>query len=155
MAKGPGSKSGQGEYDMPGFEFSEFTDLITQLEKLGADMDKVAEHVLDAGSEPARKAYAKAVPRSNTEKEHAQDNIVVSKTKTARGSKNRYRVVEAKTKKKDSKTGKDVPYLYYVENGTVNAPAHPFLEKAYRDAQTSANEPMRQALITEIESHLR
>jgi len=131
-----------------GFNFDELSELITQLEKLGADMDQVAERVLDAGSEPARQAFLKNVPydKSNKDNEHARDNIVVSKTRTARKSKNKYRLVGALNRKFE--------YLYYVEYGTSKAPPHPFIEKAYRDAQAAAIEPMKQALIQEIDRHL-
>ena len=131
-----------------GFNFDELSELITQLEKLGADMDQVAERVLDAGSEPARQAFLKNVPydKSNKDNEHARDNIVVSKTRTARKSKNKYRIVGALNRKFE--------YLYYVEYGTSKAPPHPFIEKAYRDAQAAAIEPMKQALIQEIDRHL-
>jgi len=153
-----------------GFEFSEFTGLIEQLEQLGADMDQVAERVLDAGSEPARLAFQKNVPRSKKNKEHAQDNVMVSKTRESKYG-NKYRVIGAAGKKVDMKRtrvtskGKvqhytekyadQFSYLYFVEHGTTRAPARPFLEKAYRDAQAAANEPMKNALVQEIENHLR
>lgn len=133
-----------------GFDYSEFDELITQLEQLGADMDQVAERVLDAGSEPARKAFQRNVPYDKTNKdpnhEHARDNIVVSRTRIARKTKNKYRLIGALDRKFE--------YLYYVEYGTTQAPPHPFIEKAYRDAQAAAIEPMKQALIQEIERHL-
>ena len=133
-----------------GFDYSEFDELITQLEKLGADMDQVAKRVLDAGSEPARRAFQKNVPYDESNKdpshEHARDNIVVSRTRTARKTKNKYRLIGALDRRFE--------YLYYVEYGTTQAPPHPFIEKAYRDAQAAASEPMRQALIQEIERHL-
>lgn len=131
-----------------GFNFDELTELITRLEKLGADMDQVAERVLDAGSEPARQAFAKNVPydKNNKDNEHARDNVVVSKTRIARKSKNKYRLIGALDRKFE--------YLYYVEYGTSKAPPHPFVEKAYRDAQAAAIEPMKQALIQEIDRHL-
>ena len=133
-----------------GFNFDELSELITQLEKLGADMDQVAERVLDAGSEPARQAFLKHVPYDKSNKdpnhEHARDNIVVSKTRTSRKTKNKYRLIGALDRRFE--------YLYYVEYGTTQAPPHPFIEKAYRDAQAAAIEPMKQALIQEIDRHL-
>lgn len=137
-------------YGKNGFNFDELTELITQLEKLGADMDQVAEKVLDAGSEPARKAFQRNVPYDKNNKDpnhkHARDNVVVSKTRTARKSKNKYRLIGALDRRYE--------YLYYVEYGTTQAPPHPFIEKAYRDAQAAAIEPMKQALIQEIDRHL-
>jgi len=172
--------------DMPGdsrgngFDFSEFSELITQLEQLGADMDLVAEKVLDAGSEPARLAFQKCVPydfktpESQRKHEHARDHIVVSPTRVARRSKNKYRLISTddgtyakfKRRKRRSSRKRRTPgessvqtdstysYLYFVEYGTVQAPARPFLEKAYREAQAAASEPMRQALIREVERYL-
>ena len=129
-----------------GFDLSEFTEMLSQLEQLGEDIDIIAEQVLNAGSEPARQAFIKNTPLSDEEKEHARDNIVVSKTRTARKSKNKYRLIGALDRKFE--------YLYYVENGTVRAPAKPFIEKAYREAQAAASEPMRQAFIQEFEKRM-
>lgn len=137
---------------MNGFDISEFVETIKQLEQLGADANQIAERVLDAGSEPAKQEFQKNIPKDSG---HAQENVVVSKTKTAKSTKSRYRVIGSKTKKVDPKTGEDVPYLYYVEYGHTRAPAHPFKEKAYRAASTAAKEPMEEALVKEIENHLR
>ena len=134
-----------------GINFDEFTELITQLEQFGADLDQVAERVLDAGSEPARRAFQKNVPYDESNKdpdhEHARDNIVVSRTRTARKTKNKYRLIGALDRRFE--------YLYYVEYGTTKAPPHPFIEKAYRDAQAAASEPMRQALLREFDRYVR
>lgn len=144
---------------MNGFDLSEFNELIGQLESLGANMNQVAERVLDAGSEPARQAFEKNVPfdeitpEDRRHYEHARNTVKVSKTKTAKKTKNRYRLIEAKTAKRDAQ-GKLVPYLYYVEYGSIQAPAKPWVEKAYRDARSAASEPMKQALVKEIERHL-
>lgn len=139
---------------MNGFDFSEFSQLIDKIEALGLDEEEVTEAVLEAGSEPARLAYERNVPRSTLDKEHAQDHIKVSKTrKSKRGSK--YRLIDAETQKKDPKTGKPVPYLYYVEYGHSRAPAHPFIEKAYREAHAAASDPMAEALVQKIEEKLR
>jgi hypothetical protein len=94
-----------------GFNLSEFDELINQLEQFGADMNQVAEHVLDAGSEPARQAFEKVVPfdedtpQDKRTHEHARNTVSVTRTRTAKKTKNRYRLVEAKTTKKD-KTAK-------------------------------------------------
>jgi len=168
-----------------GFDFSQFTETIKQLERLGADMSKVANRVLDAGSEPARQAFVNNVlfdtttPEGRRQHEHARDHVVVSKTKTASRSKNKYRIIgaddgksatfsrqrqaqkEGSNRRKrsigSSKTaeGNTFDYLYMAENGTTRAPAHPFIDKAYRAAQTAASEPMKQALLQEIDNHLR
>ena len=133
-----------------GFDYSEFAELITRLEQLGANMDQVAERVLDAGSEPARKAFQKNVPYDKKNKDsnhkHARDNIVVSRTRIARKTKNKYRLIGALDRRFE--------YLYYVEYGTTQAPPHPFIQRAYFNARAAAREPMRQALIQEIERHL-
>lgn len=131
-----------------GFDISEFSNMINQLEKAGANTNKITENVLDAGSEPARQAFLKNMPpNSKKEKDHARDNVIVSKTKTARKTKNRYRLIGALNRKFE--------YLYYVENGTTRAPSKPFIEKAYREAQSAAIEPMKQAFKEEFEKHMR
>jgi HK97 gp10 family phage protein len=164
---------------MNGFDFSQFTELITQVEKLGADMDQVTEHVLDAGSEPAKLAFQNNVPVDTTtptdkrQHEHARDHVGVSKTKKSKYG-NKYRVIGAtggnsanrismkRTRnyrgnvQKYTDTNADpFAYLYIVENGSSTSSAHPFIEKAYREAQVKAGEPMAQALVQEIENHLR
>lgn len=130
-----------------GFDISEFSKMIEQLESMGADTNKIAERVLDAGSEPAKQAFIKNVPFDfEKEKEHARDNVTVSKTKTAKKTKNKYRLVGALSQK--------FKYLYYVENGTSRAPAHPFIEKAYRDAREAATEPMKNAFNEEFKKYM-
>lgn len=143
---------------MYGFDLSQFDQTIRQLEQMGTDINQIAERVLDAGSEPARQAFINNIPYDENAPDnhtHARDNVVVSKTKTAKKTKNRYRVVESKTDKIDPKTGKKVPYLYFVENGHVRAPAKPFIQKAYGEAQAAAAEPMKIAFNHEFEEHMR
>ena len=133
-------------------DFSQFDALISQVEQLGADTDAVAERVLDAGCGPAKEAFKKNVPYDtktppNSRKhEHARDHVTVSKTKKSKYG-NKYRTIGA--------SGEKFLYLFYIENGTSRMPAKPFRERAYRDAKTASSEPMRQALIKEIENHLR
>lgn len=151
-----------------GFDFSEFSQLIDKIEAMGLDEDEVSEAVLEAGSEPARQAFERNVPRSKLDKEHAQDNVKVSKTRTSRKSKNKYRLIGAsgesevsfKRKKRNSsgsytEKNDQFTYLYFVEYGTTYAPPHPFIEKAYRDAHAAAADPMSEALAQKIEEKLR
>lgn len=130
-----------------GFDLSDFDATIVQLEQLGENMKQIAERVLDAGSEPARQAFIRNVPYSKKDKEHARDNVIVSKTRTAKKSRSRYRLVGALDEK--------FRYLYYVENGHIRAPAHPFIDRAYADAREATVSPMEDALIREVEEHLR
>lgn len=145
---------------MYGFDLTELEETIRQLESVGANMNSIAETVLEAGSEPAMEAFKKNVPfdKDTPEErhnyEHAQNTVKVSKTKIAKRTKNRYRLIEAKTTKKGA-DGKLIPYLYYREYGTTRDPAEPFIEKAYREAQAAAAEPMRQAFIKEYEKYMR
>lgn len=144
-----------------GFDFSQFTQLIKQVEELGADRDEVAEHVLDAGSEPARQTFAdnipfdEGTPESRHPYKHAKDTVTVSGTRIAKRSRNKFRLIEPKTNKVDPKTGKLVPYLYYREYGSTKASAKPWHEKASKAARDAAIEPMKKALVDEIEKRLR
>lgn len=168
-----------------GFDFSELTELIKQIESMGADMDKIAEHVLDAGSEPARKAFQNNVPYDTTTPEgqrrhpHARDNVIVYRTQHAKRSGNKYRLIGAddgktvkykrrrqpqkegsKRKRRTTGNSREVEgstfdYLWMVENGSTKATAQPFVEKAYREARDASNGPMKDAFIQEIENHLR
>lgn len=132
---------------MNGFDLSEFGEMISQLEQVCEDIDLIAEQVLNAGSEPAKQAFIKNMPpNSKKEKDHARDNVVISKTRIARKSKNRYRLIGAL----DSK----FEYLYYVENGTTKALAKPFIEKANREAQSAASGPMKEAFNREFEKRM-
>jgi len=136
-----------------GINYSEFSDLINKLEVMGADVNKIAERVLDAGCEPAKRAFARSLPYDTKTRRrtypHARDTVNISNTKTARKSKNKYRLIEAKTKKIGA-DGKSVPYLYYLEHT-----GKPWINKAYRNAQSAASEPMKQALLEEIEKHIK
>ena len=130
-----------------GFDISEFDIMINQLEKMGIDTAQIAENVLDAGSEPARQAFIRNMrPNSKRDKEHARDNVVVSKTRIARKTKNRYRLVGT--------LNRNFEYLYYVENGTTQAPPHPFIEKAYRAARDATVEPMKEAYNREFDKNM-
>jgi HK97 gp10 family phage protein len=130
-----------------GFDTTEFNEMIEQLEKMGADVNSITETVLDAGSESTKQAFIKNMPpNSKKDKEHARDNVEVSKTKTARKSKNKYRVIGALNRKFE--------YLYYVENGTSKAPAHPFIEKAYREAKDTTTELMVDAFNKEFDKYM-
>ncbi len=130
-----------------GFDLSELNELISKVEQLGANMAKVSQRILDAGSEPARRAFIRNMPpNSKKDKKHARDNVTVTKTRTSRRG-TRYRLIGAH--------GEEFRYLWYVENGHSKAPAHPFVERAYRDASNAASEPMREAAVNEIENHLR
>ncbi len=157
---------------MNSFDFSQFTDLISQVERLGADLDKVAENVLDAGSEPARKAFADNLPydtktpQDKRQHRHARDHVKVSKSSKSRWG-NKYRLIGAtsskgnsisalkRIRKGDNSSGDEFEYLSYVEYGHSKAPSHPFLQKAHNAAKAAASEPMREALLREIENHLR
>lgn len=133
-------------------DYSQFDELVKDVERLGADMDKIAETVLDAGSEPTRQAYAKKIPYdtttpSNKRKHgHARDNLKVSRTKRSR-SGGKYRLVEA--------TDKEFNYLWYLEKGTSRINERKFIQKAYDAAKKAAQEPMKQALLKEIEKHIK
>lgn len=137
---------------MNGIDFSQFDELIGKVEQLGADMDAVAERVLDAGCGPAMEAFKRNVPYDTVtpphrrKHEHARDHVTVSRTRKSKYG-NKYRTIGA--------NGEEFVYLFYLENGTSTMPAKPFRERAYRDARAAASEPMRQALIKEIENHLR
>ena len=142
-----------------GFDISEFDQMIKSLEKMGANTNQIAEVVLDAGCAPAVEAFTPNVPFDNKtpeEKhtyEHARNTVTVSKTRIARKTKNRYRLIEAKTTKKDA-DGNIVPYLYFRENGSTTAPAKPWIEKAYRAAQAAAVEPMKEAFNREFDKYM-
>jgi HK97 gp10 family phage protein len=135
-----------------GFDITEFNELIKQIESLGADTEQIAEKVLNAGSEPARRVFQIHVPVDRTTPEekrrhpHAKNNIIVSKTKKSKkGSK--YRVIGAEDK--------TFVYLWYLEKGTITIHGKQFLEKAERAARAVASEPMERALLQEIENHLK
>ena len=126
-------------------DYSSFTDNIKRLEALHADMNKVAEKVLDAGAEPARAAFARNIPRSNTEgKEHAQDNVRVFKTKNVRKS-TRYRIIRVGKSLKD----RTFSYLYLVDV------KKPFLTKAKNDAHEASDWLMGMELDRQTSNYMK
>jgi len=130
-----------------GLDFSEFDELIKQIEGLGANMDEVAEAVLDAGEGPAKESFRDNVPLGDkpNPQGHARDNITVSKTKKSKyGTK--YRLITFKG---------DRAYLYMVDVGTSKMAAKPWREKANRAAQAAARPKMEAELINQLEKHLR
>lgn len=130
-----------------GLDFSEFDELIKQIEGLGANMDEVAEAVLDAGEGPAKEAFMAHVPKGdrNNPQGRARDNIKTTETKTSKyGTK--YRLITFKG---------DRAYLYMMDYGTSKMAAKPWREKANRAAQAAARPKMEAELINQLEKHLR
>jgi hypothetical protein len=125
-------------------DYSEYSALIKKLESMGANMDKVAEAVLDAGSEPARQAFTRNIPRSSKEKEHAQDNIRIFPTeKSKKGT--RYRIILAAKSRKD----RTFTYLYIVDI------KQPFILKAQKDAHAAADPLMKAELERQVKEYVK
>lgn len=133
------------------FDFKEFTKLVNNVERLGADMNKVSKSVLDAGSTPAKQAFTRKLPYDTTtpsskrKHKHARDNVTISRTKTSKkGSK--YKVIGAKDKIYN--------YLWYLEKDTTYIKGRQFRDIAVNAARKSAAEPMKQALLKELEKYI-
>jgi hypothetical protein len=125
-------------------DYSEYSNLIKKLEAMGANMNKVAEDVLNAGSEPARQAFARNVPRSSKEKEHAQDNVRCFPTTTSKKG-TRYRVIKVGKSQKD----RTFSYLFIVDT------KQPFILKAQKDAHAAADPLMKAELERQVKEHIK
>lgn len=114
-----------------GIDYSEFSELIQQIEQLGMSENEIAEEVLDEAEPEAIETFrANMPPSSDKEKEHARDNVIASRSKTSKNG-SRYRVVGAANRGGSGGMNWDMfRYLFFVENGTSKAPAHPFIKKA-------------------------
>lgn len=123
-------------------DYKSFTKNIRMLEALEANMSKIADKVLEAGTEPARKAFARNVPRSKLNKPHAQDNIRAFKI--GRGSK-KYVIIKAGYSIKD----KTFNYLHFADK------KKPFFAKAIKDAYNASDWLMGMELDRQVSNHLR
>ena len=137
-----------------GFEFSEFNELIQQFENLGVGDDEIAKVVLDSVEDDAIQAFAANIPKSDLDKEHAADNVIASKTRKSRHG-SRYRVVGAADRGKMGGMNWDrFRYLFYVENGTSNMVAKPFINKAHKAVRDKVQPKMKTILENELAKRL-
>lgn len=118
--------------------------LITNLEKMGANVAEIADKALTEAAEPSRAAFASKVPRSKRNKIHAQDHVTSSKTKV--GKSMTYKII--------GPDGQDFKYLYMVDAGTSKMPAYPWRRKALNAAKKTALPIMRRVLEQEIKKRL-
>ncbi|MGE6895766.1 HK97-gp10 family putative phage morphogenesis protein [Priestia flexa] len=90
------------------------TKQLKELEQLG---DRILQKALKAGAEVLREEIKKRAPRSDMNKEHLADNIIISK------------VIQGHID--IGPDAKKAFYARFVEFGTVNMPAQPFIEPAF------------------------
>lgn len=113
-------------------DYGEFNELVRQVEQLGLSEEEIAKELLDEVEADAIEIFrANMPPNSDKEKEHARDNVIASRTKTSKNG-SRYRIIGAAKRGGNAVGGMNwdsFRYLFYVENGTSSAPAHPFIKK--------------------------
>lgn len=114
-------------------DYSEFNELVRQVEQLGLSEEEIANELLDEVESDAIEIFrANMPPNSDKEGEHARDNVIASRTKLSHKYGTRYRIVGAAKRGGNAAGGMNwepFRYLFYVENGTSRAPAHPFVKK--------------------------
>ena len=95
-------------------------ELVRNLQRIGEKTGMVENEALRAGAELVQAEAASQAPRSEMNKPHLADNIVISKVKTAEGGK----YVEVGPTKGDNS-----PFFYgkFLEWGTSKMPARAFM----------------------------
>ena len=150
---------------MYGVEYSAFAALTHKIESLGVSVEEVADKVLEEVAPAAVAAYKLHVPYDRAEKDsiHARDNVSASRTKS--GYRGRYKLVGAFIEGKDGKLNwnvtlhskkgnKEVPYLFYVENGTSKMLPRPFMKAAEEAVKAAVAPKIKAAVEAEIKSRL-
>lgn len=117
------------------------------MDELGLDRDTIAKNVLNSVTDIALDAYTDNIPLGDKVRieGHAKDNVKISGIKTSKYS-NKYKVLGFNG---------DRGYLFMREYGTSKVPPKPWVEKANQAVRNAVREPMKQALIEEINGHLR
>lgn len=129
--------------------------MVQQLEQIGANVTSITESVLNVASDPAKEVFKKAFSEADSgyrkinihhSAPHAYDNVIVSKSKKAK-NKNTFRLVGV--------LDADFKYMYMLEYGHSQAPAYPYLQKAYRETKEVVIPKMREAFISEFNKYMK
>ena len=143
-----------------GLDFSGLNDIAKDLEKLSrAENNKVLRDATRAGAEVLK---AEVIDRAPNRTGKMRKNVVVVTQKSRRkgeiSSGVHIRGVNPKTGNSDNtmkaKNPRNAFYWRFVEMGTVNMPAHPFVRPAFDTAQEMAAEAAIKRMNTAIDEVL-
>ncbi len=110
--------------------FTGDADLLRTYDRLSKAVSrKVAVEALKEGGEPMRATAAILAPRSKTGKDHLADNIVIAETRFGGGLLDGDDVASIAIG--PSHRPHDKFYGSFVESGTANHPAQPFMRPAF------------------------
>ncbi|MFC0188233.1 HK97-gp10 family putative phage morphogenesis protein [Fictibacillus aquaticus] len=126
---------------MARLDFEGFDELEKFFDEVGKDVEKTDKVALKAGGEIIAEAQRELVNRSGKDQDHIQDNIRVSgPTESSDGEK----FVSIGPNKKVAWRA------HFLEYGTVNMPAYPFIEKGADVAGDRATEKMAEIYMEAI-----
>ena len=108
------------------FDVSGMENLLSQLTKMSSNADAIKEAALDAGAEHLRAKIAENTPRSQQDKEHAADNVIVEKNGDVR----------------EIGYSKDHFYMMFRELGTSKQTAKPIVRPTYENEIDTAKTEM-------------
>lgn len=114
-------------------------ELVRNLEQIGEKAGRVENEALRTGAEIVQAEAASKAPRSDLNKPHLADNIVISKVKTGEGGK----YVEVGPTKGDHSL---FFYGKFLEWGTSKMPARPFMFPALIQARDRAIAAMAEVI---------
>jgi len=135
-----------------GLELSGMDELLTKLQEIGKNVEKVEDKALKRGAEVIRQAISDGSPRGikNPQTwqyragkkyavEHLKDNIVISKARNA--GVRRY-----------VKVGPEEHFFYarFLEVGTVHAKSQPFVEVSFLAKRREALDLIKETIMAEI-----
>lgn len=106
------------------FKLEGLDELVKKVETLGRKGSSIENKALKEAAEPVQKTGSDLTPRSDLDKEHLADNIVISKVKKKEGIK----YIEIGPTKDDNSR---FFYGKFIEWGTSKMAARPFMQPAY------------------------
>ena len=136
-------------------DFSGLIELISSLDKMGADVDGIAKKVLKKAVPTAIAVYRQNVPRSTRNKKHAQDSVFqIGTFKQSKIGSVYVLVGVVGGKLENSRLGNEFDYLFVREFGRSDMQARPWMDNATTKTQQAVLPILERELINEINDRL-
>lgn len=129
-----------------GFNFSEFSELISQLELVSKDVEEIVELGLENATKKGIEVFKKYIPLSDLDNPqgHARDNVIALSPFVSK---------KGIAYKKITFNG-DRSYLYILDYGSSTLAPMPWRKRAYRAVRTATAPIVRATIINELNRRL-
>lgn len=121
-----------------GLKVEGMDELIKKLEKMSneAESKKIKKDTVMESAKIVQDEIKKNTPRSKDSKQHAADNIIIR--------------WDEKTEKAIISPHKDYFYLQFLEWGTKNIPANPFMETSFNNVKNNVRKKMSDEIMKRL-----